>query len=151
MIKGLGASILEIPSASLWELRKCKARSEEHWLCTLVPAHPAGSAPPLEEPPWVWSRRRPASEARAETRSHWRCQDVKDDCQRTSWGYHEDNLSTKTFLNFIWWSHGLKCIHIWKYFHEVIMVHERAPSHQKGCLRNTARKGCLWASTDQTS
>lgn len=31
------------------------------------------------------------------------------------------------------------------------MVHEGAPSHQKGCLRDTARKGCLWASTYQTS
>ena len=26
------------------------------------------------------------------------------------------------------------------------MVHEGAPSHQKGCLRDTARKGCLWPS-----
>lgn len=31
------------------------------------------------------------------------------------------------------------------------MGHEGAMSHQKGCLRDTARKSCLWASTDQTS
>ena len=45
MIKGLGASILQIPSASHSELRQCKAGSEEHLAVPTGPRTPDWFSP----------------------------------------------------------------------------------------------------------